>query len=994
MTRPQELDSPTVPGRTTRPKSALSRDGASSFTHHYRHDTDGPVSPMSQFSFTTAGKPSPVWANRQAASSVQTLLGLDLDVQAPTPTQSVSAEPSPQTRARRRPNLQIKVGPDPDERPPPPPPKSPRHNQPRPPTLAAPESPRDRPRPQRPLLPTKDTARQDQSLLFHSRGPSISAATHATFGAESPVIAQSVKSVQRGSVKPVFIEHSSTRTPPVSAVAALDGTLADSPPALDLRSDFTATRPIRTIVRKPAPSSPVSIDLSKPTFPVPPTPSKISRDDKDSITQALRGASSFPAVKSLPSSGTGPASRGDHPTTVNDSVDTSKPLGARTALESVPIPALSIRKPLTIAADALSTLPSTGPKSPPLTPPRKDDASKNSIPQTAAISGGTAKPVPVRPAGSLALFPRDSLKSIDQQSISSRPSTETLPSTPRSVSKAKVTPHSLDVHELRGVASDMDLRSQRASPPRFPRPTSRSTTPDPDSRGRMSLGFVRQHFRARSPQPPSRPAPAPALESLSARSTFIPIGSRHTSQGQEVPPGSPEETCWPQEPEVSGSRGPLSRQEEDQVRQCDPVRSTVVKQARPPSAESEPRSRSGSTTARPFPPGSFHRARVSDSSLHRLSEKTTTDLVTKIKDLAQQSEALHTRYALLRSDRQKLSTTITSSLKDLQQGPDYSTTLLDQHLSLVTINSSMDICFAKLKALDCRKEEAITSLVAHIEAHHKTDRDSATISHRSLPSVRESVQSIPDIREARLPNAISLRQRTDSLRIEHQPSSHPQQPPSDLRHNQADTATRIEKSSVDTYSGQPDHVGTALDQDSHAAVRNSTIRVKGASAARLLSFIAQHAAQDGSLEQAIAGLDNLELEARPVTDSTRDAGRTRPLMEIDIPTSPFKFLAPFFFEDSSTSSSGRSHSSAGGSSDSTLKQGPNLPASSARNSGSVASSVMGSATDSASSRDEPETPTPSEETSQAASLHNSTKMALPASRFQVVVDDDILDYYS
>ncbi|KAK4547876.1 hypothetical protein LTR36_010595 [Oleoguttula mirabilis] len=119
-----------------------------------------------------------------------------------------------------------------------------------------------------------------------------------------------------------------------------------------------------------------------------------------------------------------------------------------------------------------------------------------------------------------------------------------------------------------------------------------------------------------------------------------------------------------------------------------------------------------------------------------------------LKDLAKQTEALHARYASLRSDRQGMSTSIVSGLREQKAGPDYCNTLLDKHLCLAAINSSMDICFAKLKSLDCRKEEALTNVLAQRDAKHTLDkvRRSTAMHARSANSLRstESGRSTPE----------------------------------------------------------------------------------------------------------------------------------------------------------------------------------------------------------------------------------------------------------
>lgn len=136
---------------------------------------------------------------------------------------------------------------------------------------------------------------------------------------------------------------------------------------------------------------------------------------------------------------------------------------------------------------------------------------------------------------------------------------------------------------------------------------------------------------------------------------------------------------------------------------------------------------------------------------------TISDPVQTLQDLTRQSEALHARHASLRADRLKLSTAISASLKDSKPGPEYANLLLDQHLSLNAINSSLDICFAKLKSLDCKKEEAIQKLVEQAK-----DRQIRSRRHKGTPSVathttqaslsgHSSKASTPDIGTGVLP---------------------------------------------------------------------------------------------------------------------------------------------------------------------------------------------------------------------------------------------------
>jgi hypothetical protein len=84
-----------------------------------------------------------------------------------------------------------------------------------------------------------------------------------------------------------------------------------------------------------------------------------------------------------------------------------------------------------------------------------------------------------------------------------------------------------------------------------------------------------------------------------------------------------------------------------------------------------------------------------------------------LSELTSQTDTLHARYASLREDRQTLLSTISHGLKEQKAGPDYVNTIFDQHMSLSTVCSSMDICLAKLKAVARRKDTLIQSLVKH-----------------------------------------------------------------------------------------------------------------------------------------------------------------------------------------------------------------------------------------------------------------------------------------
>jgi hypothetical protein len=86
-----------------------------------------------------------------------------------------------------------------------------------------------------------------------------------------------------------------------------------------------------------------------------------------------------------------------------------------------------------------------------------------------------------------------------------------------------------------------------------------------------------------------------------------------------------------------------------------------------------------------------------------------------LSELTAQTNTLHARYATLREERQELLSGISSGLKVQKAGPDYVNTIFDQHMSLATVCSSMDICLAKLKAVSRRKDTLIKTLAKHTQ---------------------------------------------------------------------------------------------------------------------------------------------------------------------------------------------------------------------------------------------------------------------------------------
>jgi hypothetical protein len=144
--------------------------------------------------------------------------------------------------------------------------------------------------------------------------------------------------------------------------------------------------------------------------------------------------------------------------------------------------------------------------------------------------------------------------------------------------------------------------------------------------------------------------------------------------------------------------------------------------------------------------GALNRAMTAEALTRRESSPGAHDPVETLKVLSTQSEMLHARYASLRADRQRISSRLVEKLKEQQPGGEAADGLLDDQLSLAAVNSSMDICFAKLKSLECRKEDAVAELVAQVtqsrtsHLEHHTTAHSTTTCYRK-PSLAHSVAS-------------------------------------------------------------------------------------------------------------------------------------------------------------------------------------------------------------------------------------------------------------
>jgi len=117
-----------------------------------------------------------------------------------------------------------------------------------------------------------------------------------------------------------------------------------------------------------------------------------------------------------------------------------------------------------------------------------------------------------------------------------------------------------------------------------------------------------------------------------------------------------------------------------------------------------------------------------------------------LSELTTQTDNLHARYASLREDRQLLLSAISQGLKEQRAGPDYVNTIFDQHMSLSTVCSSMDICLAKLKAVARRKDNLVKALATQIAPTTTPTKSflSSINEQKSMP-VPTSAQSTPAI---------------------------------------------------------------------------------------------------------------------------------------------------------------------------------------------------------------------------------------------------------
>ncbi|KAK4923006.1 hypothetical protein LTR49_009668 [Elasticomyces elasticus] len=281
------------------------------------------------------------------------------------------------------------------------------------------------------------------------------------------------------------------------------------------------------------------------------------------------------------------------------------------------------------------------------------------------------------------------------------------------------------------------------------------------------------------------------------------------------------------------------------------------------------------------------------SATPELASGQVEDPSETMRGLARQTEALHARYTSLRSDRQKLSMSIVSSLRDQQAGPQYGNTLLDQHMSLAAINSSMDICFAKLKSLECRKEAAMAAIItqqASRRRHEKLKQATVARSHSSLRSA-ESSRSTPEVAV----ELVSAKTSANKLRKDSvQPDLSALALQGHTGNLNLTTGQERSQSSDKHPTAKRSSTGKAgaIEYDDFSssdveAVLPRKIRIKGAKAAKLLGLIADEV-QPGSPGITLPAHGERELTPKMLAPSYANS----PAIEVHIPSSPFHLSLP------------------------------------------------------------------------------------------------------
>ena len=370
------------------------------------------------------------------------------------------------------------------------------------------------------------------------------------------------------------------------------------------------------------------------------------------------------------------------------------------------------------------------------------------------------------------------------------------------------------------------------------------------------------------------------------------------------------------------------------------------------------------------------------------------DPVQTLQDLSKQCEALHARYASLRAERVKLSTAISASLKDEKSGPDYANSLLDQHLALNAINSSMDICFAKLKSLDCRKEEAMASFMRQAKTKTMMDDARKAESAKTLlvpPSQSESGRSTPEVGTESKSSTPDVRTNSKSSTPELVPTSKfaRVRPPTPEPEPVTDEPSKPEASEHQKETAEPEKrvtiirtvsthsKATTASSDAppvspmssiHDMYATKRIRIKGIKAAKILGLVAQSA--NGSSDTKGITL--------PDASPPMPANLKKPIaVEVEIQRKASK-------EKKAASTTPKSPPS-----DHKMPKRKPPPPPRHDTKDSVSSLAASSHTES--SPEEPEVTTPTGSQEVPFGLKSAKRGMLQT--IQVFVDDDILDYY-
>ena len=390
----------------------------------------------------------------------------------------------------------------------------------------------------------------------------------------------------------------------------------------------------------------------------------------------------------------------------------------------------------------------------------------------------------------------------------------------------------------------------------------------------------------------------------------------------------------------------------------------------------------------PTEAGPRSRSATPESSVRtpKLSEPKSgpSDPLQTLQELSKQCEALHARYASLRAERLKLSTSISASLKDEKPGPDYANSLLDQHLALNAINSSMDICFAKLKSLDCRKEEAMATFMRQTRAKSIMDdtrKSSSLKAYLLSPLAIDSGRTTPEMsKESKSPTpelATSAKFPPISAPAESNSGAKPEVPTDAIASPNQDNQERKDKSEsekrITVVRASPSRETVADTDDNSPPVspissledKPKRIRIKGVKAAKILGLVAQSAngtqgnkgitlpdespAKKASLGKPVA----VEVEIKPRSSFRKKKRNTASTIA---PAMPDRKPPP------------------------PPRQGTN---------DSVSSIATSSNTES--SPEQPEIKTPRGSQDEPLGLKSAKRGMLQT--IQVFVDDDILDYY-